>query len=62
MKNAAVYYAAIALGVIALIVCAYYFLNPPHMLRAITALVVGVLLLIIGIAGMVMGRSRAVSK
>jgi hypothetical protein len=32
------------------------------MLRAITALVVGVILLIIGIAGMVMGRSRAVSK
>jgi len=62
MKNAVIYYAVIALGVIALAVSAYYFLNPPHAIRAYTALGAGVLLLIIGIAGMVMGRSKAVAK
>jgi hypothetical protein len=63
MKNAVIYYVVIALGVLALAVSAYYFfLNTPHAVRAFTALGAGVLLLIIGIAGMVMGRSKAVAK
>jgi uncharacterized membrane protein HdeD (DUF308 family) len=62
MKNAVIYYAVIALGVVALAIGTYYFLNPPHAIRAYTALGAGVLLLIIGIAGMVMGRSKAVAK
>ena len=62
MKNAVIYYAVIALGVVALAIGTYYFVNPPHAIRAYTALGAGVLLLIIGIAGMVMGRSKAVAK
>ncbi len=63
MKNSMIYYAVIAVGVIALLVSAYYFfLNTPHPTRAIAALVVGIILLIIGVAGMVMGRSRAVAR
>ncbi len=62
MKNAVIYYAVIALGVVALAIGVYYFLNPPHVIRAYTALGVGVVLLIVGIAGMVMGRSKAVAK
>ncbi len=42
MKNAVIYYAVVALGVVALAIGVYYFLNPPHAIRAYTALGVGV--------------------
>ena len=62
MKNAAIYYGVIALGVIALLVGLYYTfisVNPFHTARAYGGLGAGVLLLIIGIVGMVMARPKA---
>jgi len=55
----------IAVGVIALLVGAYYMalsVHPFHPVRAYTGLGVGVLLLIIGIAGMIMTKPKAVAK
>jgi hypothetical protein len=65
MKNSAIYYGVIAVGVIALLVGLYYMfiaVNPFHSLRAYGGLGAGVLLLIIGIAGMVMARPKATAK
>ena len=62
MRNSVIYYVVIALGVIALLVGLYYmFIAPPpfHNVRAYGGLGAGVLLLIIGIAGMVMARPKA---
>ena len=62
MKNPAIFYAVIAVGVIALLVGLYYVfisVHPFHTLRAYGGLGAGVLLLIIGIAGMVMARPKA---
>ena len=65
MKNSAIYYGVIAVGVIALLVGLYYMfiaVPPFHSLRAYGGLGAGVLLLIIGIAGMVMARPKASAK
>lgn len=65
MKNSVIYYVVIAVGVIALLVGLYYlFIAPPpfHTLRAYGGLGAGVILLIIGIAGMVVGRPKATTK
>ena len=62
MRNSAIYYVVIAVGAIALLVGLYYtFIVPPplHTLRAYGGLGGGIILLIIGIAGMVVGRSKA---
>ena len=62
MKNPAIFYGVIAVGVIALLVGLYYMfiaVHPFHALRAYGGLGAGVLLLIIGIAGMVMARPKA---
>ncbi len=61
MKNSIIFYAAIALGVIALVLGAYYQFGTPgqHSLRAPVGMGVGVVLLIVGIVGMFMTRSRA---
>ncbi len=65
MKNAVIYYAIIALGVVALAIGGYYLalsVHPFHAIRAYGGLGAGVLLLIVGVVGMVMGRSKAVAK
>jgi hypothetical protein len=62
MKNTAVLYAAIALGVIALALGVYYLTTGAHPFRAFVGLGVGALLLIGGVVGMFMGRPKAVSR
>ena len=62
MKNPAIFYAVIALGVIAIIVGVYYLTGGAHHLRAYAGLGVGVVLLIGGIVGMFMARSKAVAR
>ena len=64
MKNSVIYYAVIALGIVALAIGVYYLalVHPMHTVRAYGGLGVGILLLIIGVAGMMMGRSKAVAK
>ena len=65
MKNSVIYYVVIAVGVIALLVGLYYTfisVNPFHTLRAYGGLGGGIILLIIGIAGMVVGRPKTAAK
>ena len=65
MKNSVIYYAVIALGVVALAIGVYYLalsVHPFHYMRAYGGLGAGVLLLIIGVVGMVMGRSKVASS
>lgn len=64
MKNAAIYYAAIALGVIALIVGILYITGilGVHHARGYAGLGVGVLLIIVGVVGMVMSKPKAIAK
>ena len=58
MKNPVIYYLIIALGVVALAVGAFYLFKGGHPAREIAGLVAGVILLIAGIAGTFMTRSR----
>jgi len=62
MKNAALFYAVIAVGIIALAVGVYYLTGGQHPARAYTGLGLGVVLLIAGVAGMFMTRSKAIAK
>ncbi len=64
MKNSAIYYVAIALGVIALAVGVYYVSGAAgaHPTRAYVGLGVGALLVIGGVVGMFMARAKAVAK
>ena len=64
MKNAAIYYAAIALGVIALIVGVLYTAGilGVHHARGYAGLGVGALLIIVGIVGMVVAKPKAAAK
>ena len=62
MKNPAIFYAVMALGVIALAVGVYYLTGGQHPARAYTGLGVGAVLLIAGVAGMFMTRSKAIAK
>lgn len=61
MKNNVVYYALIALGVVALAVGVYYLhFNPhPHQLREIAAFVAGAVLITAGIVGMFVIKPKA---
>ncbi len=62
MKNPLIYYAVIALGVIALAVGLYYqfiAIHPYHDVRAYGGLGGGVVLILIGIVGIVMARPKA---
>lgn len=61
MKNSTIFYAAIALGVIAL-VAGIIFLTSVHPLRGYVALAVGAILLIGGVVGIFMARPKAVAK
>ncbi len=62
MKNPALFYAAIVIGIIVLAVGIYYQVGGGHPTRAIAGLVVGAVLLVIGIVGIFMNRSRSVVK
>ena len=62
MKNPAIFYAAIVIGIVALAVGIYFQVGGAHPARAITGLAVGAVLLVVGIVGMFMARSRAVVK
>ncbi len=62
MKNSAIYYGVIALGVIALAVGVYYLTGGAHPARAYAGLGVGILLLVGGIVGMFMARPKAAAK
>ncbi|HKF36844.1 MAG TPA: hypothetical protein VKB35_08070 [Ktedonobacteraceae bacterium] len=64
MKNPAIFYAVIALGVIAIAVGIYYVTGAGgvHPFRADVGLGAGVVLLIVGVVGIFMARARAVAK
>ncbi|HWZ18709.1 MAG TPA: hypothetical protein VNW73_07925 [Ktedonobacteraceae bacterium] len=62
MKNPAIFYAAIVIGIVALAIGIYYQVGGAHPARAIAGLAVGAVLLIVGIVGMFMARSKAVAK
>jgi uncharacterized membrane protein HdeD (DUF308 family) len=64
MKNPVIYYAAIALGVIALIVGILYTAHVigAHPARGYAGLGVGIVLIIIGIVGMVVAKPKAIAK
>ena len=62
MKNPAIFYAAIVIGIVALAIGIYYQVGGGHPARAIAGLAVGAVLLIAGVVGMFMGRSKAVVK
>ena len=61
MRNAALYVVILVIGIIALVLGVLYQVQALgyHPARAIAGIAVGVILLIIGIAGMVMTRSRS---
>jgi hypothetical protein len=62
MKNAAIFYAAIVIGIVALAVGIYYQVVGGHPTRAIAGLAVGAVLLVVGVVGLFMARSKAVAK
>ncbi|HZS77175.1 MAG TPA: hypothetical protein VFA41_11235 [Ktedonobacteraceae bacterium] len=57
MKNPVIFYAVIAIGVIALAAGIYFLAGGHHPARAYAGLGVGVVLLIAGVVGMFMTRS-----
>ncbi len=62
MKNPVILYAAIVIGVVALAFGIYYQINGPHPARAIAGLAVGAILIVLGVVGIFMTRSKAVAK
>ena len=58
MKNPVIFYLVMALGVIALAVGVFYLVKGGHPAREYAALAAGVILLIAGIAGTFMTRSK----
>ncbi|HEX6107819.1 MAG TPA: hypothetical protein VFZ02_00300 [Ktedonobacteraceae bacterium] len=62
MKNPAIFYAAIVIGIVGLAVGVYYQVSGAHPARAITGLVVGAVLLIAGVVGIFMTRSNSVAR
>ncbi len=62
MKNPAIFYAAIVIGIVGLAVGVYYQVGGAHPARAIAGLVVGAILLIAGVVGMFMTRSNSVAR
>jgi hypothetical protein len=64
MKNPAIFYAAIVIGIVGLAVGVYYQLGlgGVHPTRAIIGLVVGAILLIVGVVGLFMTRSNSVAR
>ena len=62
MKNPVIFYLVIAVGVIALGVGVFYLVKGGHPAREYAALGAGLVLLIAGIAGTFMTRSRAIAS
>ena len=62
MKNPGIFYAAIVIGIVALAVGIYYQVGGAHPARAVGGLAVGAVLLVVGVVGMFMTRSRTVAK
>ena len=59
MKNPAIFYAAIVIGIVGLAVGVYYQVGGAHPARALAGLVVGAVLVIAGVVGLFMTRSKA---
>ncbi len=62
MKNPAIFYAAIVIGIVALAVGIYYQVGGAHPARALAGIAVGAILLVVGIVGMFMARSKATAR
>ena len=62
MKNPAIFYAAIVIGIVGLAIGIYYQVGGAHPARALAGLVVGAVLLIVGVVGMFMARSKATAR
>jgi len=62
MKNPTLFYAAIVIGIVVLALGIYFQVGGAHPARAIAALAVGAVLLVVGVVGMFMARSKAVAK
>ncbi len=62
MKNPVIFYAAIVIGLVVLAVGIYYQIGGAHPARAVAGLAVGAILVVAGVVGMFMARSKAVAK
>jgi hypothetical protein len=62
MKNPAIFYAAIAIGIVGLAVGVFYQVGGAHPARAVAGLAVGAVLLVVGVVGMFMARSKATAR
>ena len=62
MRIPAIFYAAIVIGIVVLAVGIYYQVGGAHPARAIGGLAVGAVLLVVGIVGMFMTRSKATAR
>ncbi len=63
MKNPVVYYVVMAIGIICLVLGVYWdLLKHDHVQRGLILLIVGIIVLIIGIAGFFVMRPRTVSR
>lgn len=59
MKNPAIFYAAIVIGIVGLAVGVYYQVGGAHPARAVAGLIVGAVLVIAGVVGLFTTRSKA---
>jgi len=59
MRNSALYYGAIVVGIIALAVGLYYQFTGGHPARALAGIIAGIILLAAGIVGFFVFRSRS---
>jgi len=62
MKNPVIFYAAIVIGILALALGIFFQVGGAHPARAVAGLAVGGILLVVGVVGMFMTRSKAVAK
>jgi hypothetical protein len=62
MKNSTLFYVAIVIGIVGLAVGIYYQVGGAHPARALAGIVVGAVLLVVGVVGLFMARSKAVAK
>ncbi len=62
MKNPVIFYVVIALGIIGLAAGLYYLVGGAHPARAYAGLGIGAVLLIGGVVGMFMARSRGTAS
>ena len=62
MKNPALFYAAIVIGIVVLALGIYFQVGGAHPARALAGLAVGAVLLVVGVVGIFMARSKAAVK